>query len=222
MGVSLPPMLPPSARSPVARSAQPETDERSEEEMSEEDGIVMLATQGFDTQPVDEPDDQPTQAAGSAQCAGMTEPQMLAAMFDRFDADADGFLNRPEATAWGVAVADGKTMDEGTYRSLVQASLPPGESQRHDGAEPEADQRLLARGIDLPGLTRVYMIETSLNVARDYETVINSVPPPRNLNLKFYRNRCECSAGVSIEEFFRTWTGDYERLESGSLDVQLQ
>ena len=79
--------------------------------------------------------------------------------------------------------------------------------------EEARENALLRRGIDLSGLTRVYMGETELNVARDYATVVNAVPTPRNLNLRFYRNRCLCSAGVGIDEFFRTWSRDYERLE---------
>jgi hypothetical protein len=243
-------MLPPASRPARQQEATamdvddpPELDERptgaagASDEDEDDASTVMLATQGFDTQGVDdddeddgndedqgerERDDQPTQAAGGAG-TGMTEAEMLVAIFERFDVDADGFLNRAEATAWGKVIAE-NTMDDGTYRSLVAASLPKGQSQQLDEDEDEDKSHMdamLARGIDLPGLTRVYAVETeNLTVASSYERVVSAVPAPRNLNLRFYRDRYQCSAGVSIEEFFRTWEGDYERLERAHNYVQ--
>ena len=46
----------------------------------------MLATQGFDTQQDED--------RGEEETEGLTEAEMLAEIFERFDMDADGFLNR--------------------------------------------------------------------------------------------------------------------------------
>ena len=186
---------------------------------------AMLETQGFDDGDDDDNDDgggDQAAAAAAPQAEPADEPdgepseqEMLAAIFERFDADCDGYLSFAEAQAWGRALT-GNDMGADMFRSIVEASLPPGASQQEEDEVAAA----VARGISADGLRRVYATEESLDVPESYARILESVPHPPNLNLKFYKNLVPFHGGVTIEEFFATWAGDYARLERAHNYIQ--
>ena len=190
---------------------------------------AMLETQGFDDDDDDDDGggDQAAAAAAPVEPLRQAEPdadepdgepseqEMLAAIFERFDADCDGYLSFAEAQAWGRALT-GNDMGADMFRSIVEASLPPGASQQEEDEVAAA----VARGISADGLRRVYATEESLDVPESYARILESVPHPPNLNLKFYKNLVPFHGGVTIEEFFATWAGDYARLERAHNYIQ--
>ena len=64
-------------------AAAMQTDDCSDGSLSEEDVAVMLATQGFDTQPEDEQPSEPELPQGRAGGSVMREAEMLAGIFER-------------------------------------------------------------------------------------------------------------------------------------------